>query len=150
MGYKDICYDLHIWSWNLVQGYCKIFTQKLCLCEAGAKEHLSREYICSRIFSVVQCDLDLQTSIKSLHTLTKGTLWVIYDPDWAKGREDMLWTIYLKWTDRQTDHLIGCPQSKPRWPDMIDMLYIILPLCKVCLMTACQATQCWMVLNTLI
>ena len=39
--------------------------------------------------------------------LLKGILWVKYEPYWAKGREDMLWTSYLVqtdgWTDKQTD-----------------------------------------------
>uniref|UniRef100_A0A8W8NH30 Uncharacterized protein n=1 Tax=Magallana gigas TaxID=29159 RepID=A0A8W8NH30_MAGGI len=37
------------------------------------------------------------------HSLLKITLWVKYEPYWAKGREDMLRTGYPGWTDRQTD-----------------------------------------------
>lgn len=36
---------------------------------------------------------DLETWFKiTAHLLPKGTLWVMYEPDGAKGREDMLRT----------------------------------------------------------
>lgn len=35
--------------------------------------------------------LDLETEFKlTASHLLKGTLWVKFEPDWAKGREDML------------------------------------------------------------
>uniref|UniRef100_K1RVG7 Uncharacterized protein n=1 Tax=Magallana gigas TaxID=29159 RepID=K1RVG7_MAGGI len=47
--------------------------------------------------------LDLETSFKvTTHSLPKGTLQVKNEPDWAKGREDMLRTRDLGWTEGQT------------------------------------------------
>lgn len=39
---------------------------------------------------------DLQTSFKvNAYPLIKGTMWVKYEPDWCKGRADMLQTRTL-------------------------------------------------------
>lgn len=39
------------------------------------------------------------------HPLPKVTLWVKYDPDWAKGREDILRQVNLDGQmDGRTDH----------------------------------------------
>lgn len=61
---------------------------------------------------------DLDNLFKvSAHLLPTGTLWVMYEPEWATGREDMLRTRDLGQTngrnDRWTDKLIttGCLQS---------------------------------------
>lgn len=44
--------------------------------------------------------LDLESWFKvTEHTLTKGTLRVKFEPDWAKGREDMPQTSDLGWKD---------------------------------------------------
>uniref|UniRef100_K1PUI0 Uncharacterized protein n=1 Tax=Magallana gigas TaxID=29159 RepID=K1PUI0_MAGGI len=57
--------------------------------------------------------LDLEIWFKvTAHSLPKGTLLVKYESDRAKGRENMLWTSNLRWTeghkdgqtDAQTDH----------------------------------------------
>jgi hypothetical protein len=54
-------------------------------------------------------DLEKRIKVTALQ-LPKGTLWVKYEPDWAKEREDMLWTRELDaLTDRMTT--IGCPPS---------------------------------------
>lgn len=48
--------------------------------------------------------LDLETCFKATaHLLPKGTLWMKYDPDWAKRKEDMIWTSDLGQTDGWTD-----------------------------------------------
>lgn len=50
--------------------------------------------------------MTLKVCLRSLHTLAylpKGTLWVRYGPDLAKGRDDMHRTINLGQTGRQTD-----------------------------------------------
>lgn len=48
--------------------------------------------------------LNLETLFKlTAYSLTKGTLWVKYEPDWAKGRKDMLRTRDLGWTDEWKD-----------------------------------------------
>lgn len=49
--------------------------------------------IWTRIFhdSSTTLTFDLETLFKVIvHPLPKGTMWVKHDPDWAKGREDML------------------------------------------------------------
>lgn len=47
--------------------------------------------------------LDLESWFKvTEHTLNKGTLWVKFEPDWAKGGEDMPQTLDGK-TDERTD-----------------------------------------------
>lgn len=44
--------------------------------------------------------LDLETFFKVIaHPLPKGTLWVKYEPGWAKRREYMLRTRDIGWTD---------------------------------------------------
>ena len=49
--------------------------------------------------------LYLKTWFKvTAHPSTKGTLWMRYEPDWAKGREAMLQSSNLGWTDGQIDH----------------------------------------------
>lgn len=51
--------------------------------------------------------LDLDTWFKlTAHPLPRGTLRKKYEPDWAKGREDMLHTRDLRLTDGHTDHYI--------------------------------------------
>ena len=46
---------------------------------------------------------DLETWFKvTAHRLPKGTLWVKYEPDWAKEREDMPRTRDLGRTDGRT------------------------------------------------
>lgn len=49
--------------------------------------------------------LDLESWFKvTEHTLNKGALWVKFEPDWAKGGEDIPQTIILDGkTDERTD-----------------------------------------------
>lgn len=48
--------------------------------------------------------LDLQTLFKvTVHPLPKGTLWEKDEPDWARERENMLWTIDFGRTDKPKD-----------------------------------------------
>lgn len=63
------------------------------------------------LFGVVRYNLDpLQTLFKiTAHPLTVGTLWVKSEPPWAKGRDGMFRTRYLRQTDRLIS--VGCPQS---------------------------------------
>lgn len=50
--------------------------------------------------STMTLTLDLESWFKvTEHTLNKGTLWVKFEPDWAKGREDMPQTSDLGWKD---------------------------------------------------
>lgn len=44
------------------------------------------------VLTTLRWTLDLQISSKSPHTLWPQTLWVKYEPDWNKGRDDMLQT----------------------------------------------------------
>lgn len=52
--------------------------------------------------------LTLKTWLKiTAHPLSKGTLQVKYEPDWAKERKDMHQTSDLGWTDGRTDGRMG-------------------------------------------
>lgn len=51
-------------------------------------------------YSTMTLTLDLESWFKvTEHTLNKGTLWVKFEPDWAKGGEDMPQTSDLGWKD---------------------------------------------------
>lgn len=65
---------------------------------------LSEKYICSEQMILAWADmtliLDLQFSFKTTaHPLSKSTLWVRFEPDWAEGIEEKLLTSDLGWTD---------------------------------------------------
>lgn len=47
------------------------------------------------------------------HSLPKGTMWVKYEPDWGKGREDMLRTRDLGRTDGHTDYFKAPTERGP-------------------------------------
>lgn len=68
--------------------------------------------IWTRIFhdSSTTLTFDLETLFKvTVHPLPKGTMWVKHDPDWAKGREDMLWTSDLG----RHDHYMSPTEQGP-------------------------------------
>lgn len=62
-------------------------------------------------------NFDPETWFKiTLHLSSKETLRVKYESDWVKGRDDMLRTSDVRWTDRPTERLfiIGHPNSRAR------------------------------------
>lgn len=61
---------------------------------------------------------DLEKWFKvTAHPLPKGTLQVKYEPDWAVGREDMLWTSNLGRIDRWMDRLITTGRLQSEGPN---------------------------------
>lgn len=46
----------------------------------------------------------IETCLKvTAHLLPKGIIWMTFEPNWTKGKEDMLQKSDLGWTDSQKD-----------------------------------------------
>lgn len=66
---------------------------------------------------------DLETSfIVIAHPLPKSILWVKFEPDWNKGKEDKLQTTDLGWKDWCTDRLITIKIKFKRDPALLQFL----------------------------
>lgn len=107
-SYIWFCYDLNLRHRNMIQGHCTSFTKRHSVSEVWARlDQMVRRYALDKEFSynsAMTLTLDLETRFKiTVHPLHKGTLWVKYESDWAKGREDMLRTRDLGQTNGRMD-----------------------------------------------
>lgn len=60
--------------------------------------------------------LDLKTWFKvTAYPIPKGTLWVKYEPNWTKGREDVPRTGDLGLTDGETDGQTDHYEEPAEW-----------------------------------
>lgn len=87
---------------DLVQGHCTPLTNKLCKGKILAKLGLKGEYIYALkiwifVWSDMTLTLHLQISFEVIaYILIKGIMWVKYEAEWSKGREDILRTRIFK------------------------------------------------------
>lgn len=106
-----IWYDLESWPRNFIQGHWTSIDQRHSVDEVwarlvGGKRIYDPDKDFSHI-SVMMLTFDLETSFNvTAHALLKSTLWVKFEPDWNKGKEDKLQTSDLGRKDGCMDWLI--------------------------------------------
>lgn len=111
---KQICYDLHIWHWKMVQGYCIYpFLTSAIYVNYKPGRAKEREYkVWTMVFFLqiwlwpltyklcqndVQWPLTYKLCQRSLYILYQKVLyeWIMSQVCMAKGREYMAWTMIL-------------------------------------------------------
>lgn len=105
---KNLCDPIWLWHTNIIESYSRPL---VCMSQIGARGGRSAPGKDFWYNSAITLTLDLEKWFKfTAHLLPKETLWVKYEPHWAKGREDMFRTRDLGQKKGQTD-IIGRLQT---------------------------------------